>query len=100
MLHPAYYRMICNAGVKKFARFAVRVWDIPTENKSREELAHAGVEALADFIKEIGLPVTLRELGITEETPLEEIANSVPLAPGSYGKLTHKDVLAIFRECF
>ena len=100
VLHPAYYRTICKAGAKKFARFAVRVWNIPAEGKDEVELAHAGVEALADFIKEIGLPTTLRELGVTEETPLEEIANSVPLTPGGYGKLTHEDVLAIFRECF
>lgn len=100
VLHPAYYRAICKAGAKKFARFAVRVWDIPAEGKNEVELAHAGVEALADFIREIGLPTTLRELGVTEETPLEEIAASVPLTPGSYGKLTQEDVLAIFRECF
>ena len=100
VLHPAYYRRLCKAGAKKFARFAVRVWDIPADGKDEAELAHAGVEALADFIKEIGLPTTLRELGVTEETPLEEIANSVPLTPGGYGKLTHEDVLAIFRECF
>ena len=100
VLHPAYYLAICKAGAKKFARFAVRVWNSPSEGKNEGELAHACVEALEDFIREIGLPTTLRELGVTEETPLEEIANSVPLTPGGYGKLTHEDVLAIFRECF
>lgn len=100
VLHPAYYRCICKAGAKKFARFALRVWDVPAEGRSEVELAHAGVEALADFIREIGLPTSLRELGATEETPLEEIAASVPLTPGSYGKLKTEDVLAIFKECF
>ena len=100
VLHPAYYRCICKAGAKKFARFALRVWDVPAEGRSEVELAHAGVEALADFIREIGLPTALRELGATEETPLEEIAASVPLTPRSYGKLKTEDVLAIFQECF
>lgn len=100
VLHPAYYRRICEAGAKKFARFAVRVWDIPAGGRSETELARAGVEALADFIREIGLPATLRELGVTEETPLEEIAASVPLSPGGYGKLKTEDVLAVFRACF
>lgn len=100
VLHPAYYRCICKAGAKKFARFALRVWDVPAEGRSEVELAHAGVEALADFIREIGLPTSLRELGATEETPLEEIAASVPLTPRSYGKLKTEDVLAIFQECF
>lgn len=76
------------------------MWSIPAEGKTEKALARAGVEALADFIKELGLPSTLRELGVTEDTPLEEIANTVPLTPGGYGKLTHKDVLNIFKECF
>ena len=100
VLHPVYYKKICCKGAAKFARFAMRVWDIPAEGKSEKELAKAGVKALAAFIKELGLPTTLRELGVTEDTPLEEIANSVPLTPGSYGKMTHKDVLEIFKECF
>ena len=99
VLHPVYYRMICEKGAEKFARFAVRVWDIPAEGKTEVELARAGVEALADFIKELGMPTTLRELGMSEETPLKEIADSVPLTPGGYGHLTHEDVLKIFQEC-
>lgn len=54
VLHPAYCRRVCGAGAKKFARFAVRVWNIPAEGRTEEELARAGVEALADFIREIG----------------------------------------------
>lgn len=66
----------------------------PDEENVSDDLA----EALAGFIREIGLPTTLRELWVTKKTPMEEIAASVPLAPGSYGKLTHEDVLSIFRE--
>ena len=99
VLHPVYYRMICEKGAEKFARFAVRVWDIPADGKTKAELARAGVEALADFIKELGMPTTLRELGMSEETPLKEIADSVPLTPGGYGHLTHEDVRNIFQEC-
>lgn len=100
VLYPAYYHRICTAGAKKFARFAVQVWGISAGGKREEELARAGVEALAGFIKEIGLPSTLRELGITEETPLEEIAASVPPTSGGYGKRTCEDVLSLFQECF
>jgi alcohol dehydrogenase YqhD (iron-dependent ADH family) len=67
LMDPAYYRHICLDGVTKFARFATRVWGIPQEGQTAEELAKAGVEALADFIREIGLPTTLRELGMTDE---------------------------------
>ena len=58
VLHPVLYRHICEANTARFARFAVNVWGIDPEGKTEVELAHAGVEALAAFIKEIGLPTT------------------------------------------
>ncbi len=100
VLHPVYYRHIYKDGLKKFVRFAENVWQISRDGQSDEELARAGVEALADFIKEIGLPTTLRELGVDETTDLKAIADSCNLAPGSYKKMTHKEILDIFRECF
>ena len=64
------------------------------------EMAREGVEALADFIREIGLPATLRELGVTEHTPLKEIADSCNLSPGSYRKMSHEEILEIYQECY
>ncbi len=99
VLHPVYYRHIYKDGLTKFKRFAVRVWGIDPTGKSDEEVAAAGVEALADFIKEIGLPTTLRELGVDESIDLGIIAASCNVAPGSYGKMCHAEIAAIFSEC-
>lgn len=100
VLHPVYYRHIYKAGLPKFVRFAKNVWQIDGNGKSDEELARAGVEALANFIKEIGLPTTLRELGVTDRTQLREIADSCGISAGSYRKMTHEEILEIFNECF
>ena len=100
VLHPVYYRHIYKDGLSKFQKFAVNVWGISPDGKTDEELARAGVEALADFIQEIGLPTTLRELGVNETIDLEAIANSCNLAPGSFKKMTHEEILEIFKECF
>lgn len=100
VLHPVYYRHICKEGLPKFVRFAVNVWGIDREGKSDEQLALAGVEALADFIKEIGLPTTLRELGVTDKAMLRDIASSCGISAGSYKKMTHEEILEIFNECF
>lgn len=100
VLQPVYYRHIYREGLSKFQRFAVNVWGISPEGKTAEELARAGVEALVDFIREIGLPATLRELGVDETTDLKAIADSCNLAPGSYKKMTHEEILKIFRECY
>ncbi len=99
VLHPVYYRHIYRSGIAKFKKFAVNVWGIPADGKSDEEIAGAGVEALADFIKEIGMPATLQELGIDETVDLKEIADSCVVVPGSYKKMTHEEIFEIFQEC-
>ena len=99
VLHPVYYRHICDAGTIKFARFATRVWEIPEAGRSQKELAHAGVEALADFIGELGLPTTLKQLGIDEGTDLRAIADSCSIVSGGYRKLTHGEIYEIFTQC-
>lgn len=100
VLHPVYYRHIYEEGLPKFMRFAENVWQIEKGDMENQQFAKAGIEALADFIKEIGLPTTLRELGLESQEGLKEIADSCNLAPGSYKKMTHKEILEIFKECF
>ena len=100
VLHPAYYRHIYRDGLEKFAGFASRIWRIPEEGKSKEELAKAGIEALEAFIREIGLPATLRQLGVKDRTILKEIADSCRFSPGGYRKMMPEEILEIFRECY
>lgn len=99
MLHPVYYRHICKDGARKFARFATEVWGISKDGKTEEQLALAGVEALADFIRDIGMPTTLEELGVDGDINLKEIADSCNTLAGGYRKLTHEEILEIFEEC-
>lgn len=100
VLHPVYYRHIYKEGLAKFKQFAVNVWDVSTDGRTDEEIALAGIDALEDFIVEIGLPVTLQDLGANESTDLKAIADSCNLAPGSYKKMTHEEIFEIFKECF
>lgn len=99
VLHPVYYRHICKDGARKFARFATEVWGISKDGKTEEQLALAGVEALADFIRDIGMPTTLEELGVDGDINLKEIADSCNTLAGGYRKLTHEEILEIFEEC-
>ena len=100
VLHPPYYRHIYKDGLPKFVRFATEVWGIDPRGKTDEEVALAGVEALADFIKEIGLPTTLWELGVKDKKQAEEIADTCFLSPGSYRKLTREDIRKIFAAAY
>ena len=99
VLHPVYYRHIYKEGLPKFVRFARNVWGITCEGKTDETLALAGIDALADFIKEIGLPTTLKELG-ADASQLKEIADSCAISQGSYKIMTHEEILEIFQECY
>ncbi len=99
VLHPVYYRHIYKEGLPKFIRFAQNVWGVARNGRTDEELALAGIDALANFIEELRLPTTLRELGV-EKSQLKEIADSCGISQGGYKVMTHKEILAIFRECY
>ncbi len=100
VIHPVYYRHIYRYGLAKFVRFAEEVWKIPRAGRSDEEMAKAGVEALAGFIQEMGLPTTLRELGISDRAILKEIADSCNISQGSYKRMTREEILEMLQECF
>lgn len=100
VLHPAYYRHIYKNGLLKFRRFAVNIWDVSTEGKTDDEIARAGIDALEDFILEIGLSATLRDLGMDDSYDLKVIADSCALSSGSYKQMTGEEIYEIFRECY
>ena len=92
-----YYKRILPYGVKKFARFAKYVWEIPSEGKTDEELAKAGLKALEAWMKEIGLVLSIKELGATEEM-LEGIADATFILEGGYKILTRDEVIDILKD--
>lgn len=100
VIHPVLYRHMCRDGAEQFARFAVNVWGIPEEGKTKEELADAGVQALADFVKEIGMPATFQEMGITDKSVLKKVADTCNLTAGCCRKLSREEILEILEECF
>ena len=74
------------------------MWGIAPKS-SDEETALAGVEALAAFVKEIGLPTTFAELRIPADTDFRAIADTTVLTPGCCKKLTHDEIYEIMMEC-
>ena len=93
-----YYRYIAPYGLDKFVRFAQKVWKVDTTGMSKEQAAMAGIDKLADFIRELGLPTTLRELGATEEM-LPDIAGST-IPGGGYKSLQAQDILTILKQAY
>ncbi len=99
VIHPVLYRHIYKNAVKQFAHFAKAVWGISSDNKTAEELAAEGIEALESFIKEIGLPTTFTEMNIPADTDYKAIAESTVLTGGCCKRLSREEIFEILNEC-
>lgn len=99
VIHPVLYRHIYRNHAARFARFAKEVWNIPEEGKTEETLALEGIQALADFIREIGIPTSFTEMGITEESVLRAVADSSNISAGCCKKLSREEMFEILKEC-
>ena len=92
----AYYRHILPYGMKKFCRFAVEVWGLE-DRGDVEETAFAGLGALEKWMRELGLAMSLSELGVTEDM-IEGLTDATLLMDGGYKVLTREEIVEIFRE--
>ena len=99
VIHPVLYKHIYKDGLEKFARFARVIWNVETEGKTEEEIALAGINALGNFIKEIGLPRAFKEMNISDEKMLKSVADSSNITLGCSKKLTHEEIFEILKEC-
>ena len=100
VIHPALYRHLYQAAPERFAHFAEVVWGVSAEGKGTDEIAKDGIQALADFIKEIGLPTNFRELGIqADDKLLRAVADSTIVTGGCCKKLTADELYEILKEC-
>lgn len=98
VLHPVLYRHMIPEANRQFARLAAEVWGVSPDGKSEAELAESFITALSDFIKEIGLPTALTEMGIAD-VDLEAIAKSTIRTDGCVKKFTDEELLAVLKEC-
>lgn len=66
MLFPAWAKYVYTHNVPRFARFARNVWGV-TEDDDKIAAEH-GITAMGDFFKTIGMPSTLLDFGISENS--------------------------------
>lgn len=92
-----YYRHIMPYGLAKFKRFAENVWNVNPEGKSDEKVTEEGLNAMEAWMKEIGVVMNIRELGVTEDM-LEGLVKSTLIMDGGYKVLTADEILEIFKE--
>lgn len=66
-LFPSWMKYAMKEDVMRFAQFAVRVWGCEMDFQNPEKTALEGIERYQAFIKEIGMPTTISEIGGKEE---------------------------------
>lgn len=109
ILHPTFYRHLLDAGTAKLARMAQEVWGVKSDvegvtykNADATELrviAAKGIDALENFIKEIGLPTRWSEIGITDDTVLRAAADTCFLLPGCCKQMSRDEIYELLEEC-
>lgn len=94
-----YYKHIYKYGLDKFYSLAINVFNVKTDNLTKEEVAFNGILELEKFIKLCGIPTKLRDVFATEEK-LELIAESSDISETAYKVMTKEEILEILKECF
>ena len=94
-----YYGHIVKDGAPKFARFAEKVFDISADEGDVVTRAQKGIEALAAFIKEIGLPTRLRDMNIDHDV-LDDVAAGCVASSGSFRQMGKEEIREIFEEAY
>ncbi|MBP5315957.1 MAG: iron-containing alcohol dehydrogenase [Muribaculaceae bacterium] len=92
-----YYRRAMKNGLPKFVKFARNVWNINDNSLNDEEVAEAGMKALKDWMIEIGLPLSISDLGATKEM-IPDITRGTIVYKAGYLNLTPDDITDILSE--
>lgn len=97
ILTPYWMKYVLSEeNVHRFVEYGKNVWNLDGENNM--EIANKAIDKTREFFSSLGIPSTLKEVGI-DESKLEKMAEQATMfgALGSMKKLYKEDVLAIYK---
>lgn len=102
ILTPRWMRHILNKDLTvtgRFAKFAKNVFGLCGDDENA--LAKAGIDALEDYFKSTGIPMTLSELNINSEhfEAMASHANADGYLKYAYVPLSDEDIVEIYKAC-
>jgi len=93
---PSWMRYVYKARLNMFIKFAVRVWDIEYNFDEPDRTAVEGINRLEKFFRDVNMPVSLHELGITDNRFEELAAKCVENGPvGWFRPVDKQDIIKI-----
>lgn len=101
VLFPAWAKQVYLQDTARFAQLAVRVWDCEMDTVHPEKTALEGITRMQAYFAQIGMPTTMREIGITpddyEAIVNKTTNNGTKTPPSCYGEMTKERILEIYR---
>ena len=103
VVFPAWMEYTMHHDVMRFAQLAHRVWGCTMDFQHPEVTAEAGILALRQFLKSIGMPQSLEELG-GKEADIPYLAHTAAYGDGNKGTLggfvvlKEEDMARIYRR--
>lgn len=95
---PAWLTFMVEHNPGKVAQFARRVWDVVEDDDKKAAIE--GIKRLKDFYRSIGMPVTLKELGIENpdiELLVKKLHENKGEVIGGYYRLSAKETTEIYK---
>jgi alcohol dehydrogenase YqhD (iron-dependent ADH family) len=104
IVNPAWMRFAAKVRPERFAQFAQRVFGLSPEGKDDMTLGMEGIDAFVEFLRSIGCPTRLSEVGIGDEL-FEQYAEDAKLVVhdgngnlAGRPPLTKDDIVEILRS--
>lgn len=94
-----YFRHIMDGGLHRFKRFALNVWKVDAAGKTDEEIALAGLAAMEAWMREIGVVLSIKDFGVTEDM-IDGIAANALIRKGGYKVMTKESIAEVLRASY
>lgn len=101
---PAWMEYTCKkTDMSKHIQFATHIFDVEMDSRDPEGVAMEGIRRFKEWLTRIGMPISLKKLGLSEENLKLLIQKSVPKEGNTVGqlvKLGAQDVENIYNRAF
>ncbi|MDR1428968.1 MAG: iron-containing alcohol dehydrogenase, partial [Spirochaetaceae bacterium] len=97
IIFPCWMEYCLKEDPHRFARFANKIFGVGGASEDLEQIGKKGISKLRDFFRSLGLPISFKDAGLSNER-IPEMAKKVTAAAsvGQFKKLNEEDVNAIY----
>ena len=87
VVNPAWMRFAAKARPARFAQFAQRVFGLPAQRRTMSPVPCEGIDRFEAFLRSIGCPTRLSQLGIGEAMLARYAEDTLRIAHDEQGRL-------------